>query len=85
MGGSGLLDCCSANDPVVSVLQLAARLAPLLPPNPEDTRSGRDVSAVRRIGNALTATAPEIELYATNIRFFSGPPLSRVRESISNY
>jgi hypothetical protein len=40
------------------VLQLAARLTPLPRPNSEDTHTARYVSAVRLIGNALTATAP---------------------------
>jgi len=55
----------SANDPVIRVLQLAARLAPLPPPTPRILAAARHVSAVRLIGNASQPTAPEIELYAT--------------------
>ena len=38
------------------------RLAPLPPPNPRILAAARHVTAVRLIGNALTVTAPEIEL-----------------------
>jgi hypothetical protein len=55
---------------VISVLQLAVRLAPLPPPNPRiPLAAARHITVVRLIGNALTVTAPEIELYATYIRF----------------
>jgi len=61
-----------SNDPVVSVLQLAARLAPLPPPNPRLLAAARHDSDVRLFGNALAVAPPEIELYTTYIRFFSG-------------
>jgi len=45
----------------------------------------RDVSAVRLIGNALTATALRNRVIRNLYPLFAGPPLSRVRESISNH
>jgi hypothetical protein len=43
--------------------------------------AARHVTAVRLIGNALTATASEIDLHTSYIRFSQ----DRVRESISNH
>jgi hypothetical protein len=72
-------------NPVFSVLQLAARLTPLLPPTPEDTRSGpsrqRGATHRQRAHSQERPNSSCIQLISAFLRIAA----SLARESISNH